>query len=177
MKPMHILGIDPGQTGALAVLNSMGQCEVIYPFDLIENGFNAHGFDELLWSVRGSFDAPLLACIEHVHAFPGQGVTSMFNFGKTAGIIEGVLTAHKIPFEKVLPKVWTKSFNMDSELSSPKQRAYQKACELFPTTSFLKGPRSKVPHTGMVDAVLIAEYARRHFYPRFKRVEQETSLN
>ena len=88
---------------------------------------------------------------------PGQGVTSMFHFGKSAGYIEGVLNAFKIKYDLIPPQRWKKVF----ELHSDKQESIDKCIQLFPKANLLPTPRCKKPSDGMAEALLIAEYGKR----------------
>lgn len=88
---------------------------------------------------------------------PGQGVTSMFHFGKSAGYIEGVLCALRIPFTLVTPQKWKKEF----ELHSDKTESIKVCQKLFEGVNLLPTPRCKKPSDGMAEALLIAEYGRR----------------
>ena len=88
---------------------------------------------------------------------PGQGVTSMFNFGANFGYIKGVLEALSIPYQEVSPQRWKKEFSLNSE----KEKSIDKCRQLFPNVSLLATPRCRVAHDGMAEALLMAEYARR----------------
>ncbi len=96
-------------------------------------------------------------CLERVGAMPGQGVTSMFNFGENFGFIQGVLEANGIPYELVTPQKWKREFGVTGDKNS----AVSVCQRLFPDVSLLKTERSKKPDDGMAEALLMAEYARR----------------
>jgi len=96
--------------------------------------------------------------VEKVGAMPGQGVVSMFNFGKSAGFIEGVLSAYHISYILVPPQRWKKEFDLHSD----KQQSIDVCKRLFPDVNLLPTPRCKKPSDGMAEALLIAEYARRN---------------
>lgn len=98
----------------------------------------------------------IFAVVEKVGAMPGQGVVSMFNFGKSAGFIEGVLEAFGIKTLLVPPQIWKKSYNLGSD----KQKSIEKCQEMHPELSLLPTPRCKKPSDGMAEAVLIAEYGK-----------------
>lgn len=85
---------------------------------------------------------------------PGQGVTSMFHFGKSAGYIEGVLKAFHIPYDLIPPQRWKKHYGLHSD----KQESIDKCLELFPDTCLLPTQRCKKPSDGMAEALLIAKY-------------------
>jgi len=144
MSKLYI-GIDPGKSGAIAFIPEFGEpwyikCDGTY-HDQAEAVRDA--VEEL-----GVFNP--FAFIEKVHAMPGQGVTSMFNFGKSAGALEMLLCALKIPFEHVTPQKWQKALGCQTK--GDKNVSKAKAQQLFPDL--------KVIHAN-ADALLIAEYCRR----------------
>ena len=89
---------------------------------------------------------------------PGQGVTSMFHFGKSAGYIEGVLSALRIEYELITPQKWKKMFDLHSD----KTESIKVCMDIFPEVNLLPTPRCKKPSDGMAEALLIAEYGRRN---------------
>ena len=89
---------------------------------------------------------------------PGQGVVSMFNFGQNFGFIQGVLKAYEIPFELVPPQKWKKEFSVTSD----KNTSIEVAKRLFPGVNLKATEKCKKDHDGMAEALLMAEYARRH---------------
>ena len=98
------IGIDPGKSGALALLTEDGQCTVV-PFQ--ESAYTA-----ILKAASGPSS---VCCLEKVGAMPGQGVVSMFNFGHNLGYIEGLLQAFDIPYQLVPPQTWKKEFCVTSD--------------------------------------------------------------
>lgn len=143
---MNYIGIDPGKSGALAVIYDTAEIEV-FPFD-----FNT--YTRVLNALEFT---QVKACVEKVNAMPGQGVVSMFNFGHNLGFIEGLLSAYYLPYQLVPPVKWKKEFS----LSSDKQKSIECCQKLFPGVSLLATDRSRKPHDGMAEALLMAEYARR----------------
>ena len=142
------IGIDPGKSGAMAIIHALGNVEVI-PFDAVN-------YSLALARVRsGAY--PVTCCVEKVSAMPGQGVVSMFNFGHNLGVIEGLLRGYGIPYQLVPPQTWKKEFS----LSSDKNKSIEVCQKLFPKVSLLATERSRKPSDGIAEAVLIAEYARR----------------
>jgi crossover junction endodeoxyribonuclease RuvC len=89
--------------------------------------------------------------IERVGAMPGQGVSSMFNFGRSAGIIEGVVAALRMPHTYVTPATWTKAVGR----AAGKDASRMRAMELFPSKADLF---KRVKDDGRADAALIAYY-------------------
>jgi crossover junction endodeoxyribonuclease RuvC len=98
-----------------------------------------------------------MCCLEKVGAMPGQGVTSMFNFGVSYGYIKGVLEANRIPYQEIPPQRWKKEFGLNSD----KAASVEVCRKLFPDVNLLATPRCRKPHDGMAEALLLAEYARR----------------
>lgn len=99
----------------------------------------------------------IVCAVEKVGARPGQGVTSMFHFGKSAGYIEGVLTALKIPYQLVPPKKWKKVFS----LSNDKSQSIETCKRLFPNVDLRATERCRTDSDGKAESLLLAEYARR----------------
>ena len=143
---MIYIGIDPGANGGIGIINTH------------ENYVEAYAYspDELL---KELCIYPRAWCmVEEVHAMPGQGVTSMFSFGKNFGYILGVLESRFIPYELVKPQKWKKEFGCTSD----KNTSIAVCKRLFPLVDLKKTERSRKDHDGMAEALLIAEYARRH---------------
>lgn len=140
------IGIDPGKSGALACVWENGFAQVI--------PFNASDYITFLRTLQ---EREAVACVEQVHAMPGQGVVSMFNFGHNLGFIEGTLQSLGIRYQLVPPQKWKKEFS----LSSDKKKCIEVCQKLFPDVSLLPSGRSRTPHDGMAEALLLAEYARR----------------
>lgn len=141
------IGIDPGKSGALAILYDDGQVET--------HAFDAGVYTHTLKAVRG-VDS-IICCVEKVSAMPGQGVVSMFNFGHNLGFIEGLLRAYGIPYQLVPPQTWKKEFSLNSD----KAKSIEVCQKLFPNANLLATIRSRKPSDGIAEAILMAEYARR----------------
>lgn len=147
---MIFIGIDPGKNGGIALISSKKSFVYALPYSN----------DSLLLWLRGAKNtSECIAYVETVHAMPGQGVTSMFNFGKNYGYILGVLGAYHIHIVDVTPQKWKKYM----EVTSDKNTSIDLCKRLFPDINLLATPRSKKPHDGMAEALLIAEYGRRHY--------------
>ena len=145
---MFYIGIDPGKKGGFAIISEGGV--IVCPWD-----------DDKFVAAMGleARNGECVACVEQVHAMHGQGVSSMFSFGKAAGFIEGVLSANRIPFQLVPPKKWKKEYSLGND----KNQSIAVCKKLFPTVSLLSTPRCTKDSDGMAEALLMAEYARRHF--------------
>ena len=149
---MVYIGIDPGRYGGYAAING----------DAVETHiWNDEGFIEWLKKI----EKPAKICLEGVHAFPSdnatgyRGVTSTFNFGKSAGFIEGVIQTLGVPYERVDPRRWKGEFGLDSD----KQKSIDLCKQLFPNVSLIPSARARKDSDGMAEALLMAEYARRNF--------------
>lgn len=142
---MTYIGIDPGKKGSLALLENGAVS--IFPFD-----------EDTYINVLGKVDPhAAVCCLEHVGAMPGQGVTSMFNFGTNFGFIQGVLRACKIPFELVRPQKWKKEFSITADKNS----SIAVCKRLFPEVSLLRTAKCKKEDDNVAESVLLAEFARR----------------
>ena len=147
---MIVIGIDPGISGAIAVLFGDGTLASVHDMPTLKVG------------TKQQVDAAALAgliptChafVERSQAMPGQGVTSMFNYGRSYGVIIGILATLGIPYEEVAPQTW-KAVMMKGA-SKEKGASIAVASKLFPHVDLL---RSK--DHGKSDALLIAEYGRR----------------
>ena len=152
---MIYIGVDPGKNGGIAKINT-------------DNGFvKTVTFSEesLISELEGYFmfdKSPLRCVLEKVNAMPGQGVVSMFNFGQNYGFIQGVLKAYGIPYELVTPQKWKKEFSCTSD----KNTSIEVCKRLFPGVNLKATDRCKKDHDGMAEALLIAEYGRRHYNGR-----------
>lgn len=142
------LGIDPGQKGGIAVV--CGNSATTNPYTDAEL--------KALCRELSVNKAPVMCCLEKVSAMPKQGVTSMFNFGKAYGYIKGMLEAFSIPYQEIPPQRWKKEFGLNSD----KEKSIDVCRRLFPDVNLLATPKCKKPHDGMAEALLMAEYARRH---------------
>ena len=160
---MKIIGIDPGLSGGIAVLENN---KVLNIFDMpvmSEGKKNKRQLNsaQLVALIKENvqFDEDVAVVVEQVNAMPGQGVTSMFNFGQTFGAIKGVCAALELPIFFVRPSKWKKHFEL---INSSKDSSRTKAIEMFPT---LSSQLSKKKDVNKSDAILIARF---HSETRFK---------
>lgn len=142
------IGIDPGRNGGIAYIDTEYNNSGTEPY-------SDKGLIELCKYVKNG--GKVMCCLEKVGAMPGQGVVSMFNFGQSVGYIKGVLESFKIPYQEITPQKWKREFG----LSSKKAASVEVCNKLFPEVDLLATPKSKKPHDGMAEALLMAEYARR----------------
>lgn len=142
---MIYIGIDPGQKGGYAMIDDDNV--YTWPWDN----------EEFIKFAQSIDDPHAVCCLEKVGAMPKQGLASTFNFGKSAGFIEGVLQTCGISYQLVPPQRWKKEFS----LSSDKNKSIDVCQRLFPNVSLMRTEKCKVPSDGMAEALLMAEYARR----------------
>ena len=149
---MIYIGIDPGKSGSYAIIaeSETGKAVFAYPWDDMF-------FAMEMASIMQRKAEGIVAAVEKVGAMKGQGVTSMFSFGKNAGFIEGVLTALGIPYQLIPPKKWKGEFGLNSD-----KAASVAVCKrLFPDVDLRPTSRCRKDSDGMAEALLMAEYARR----------------
>ncbi len=153
---MKIIGIDPGLSGAIAVMHDK---KVINMYDMpvmAEGKKNKRQLNssQLVNIIKENIneDEDTIVVVEQVNAMPGQGVTSMFNFGQTFGAIKGVCAALKLPIFFVRPSKWKKHFEL---INSSKDASRTKVIEMYPT---LSGQLAKKRDVNKSDAVLIAKF-------------------
>ena len=158
---MIVFGIDPGVSGALSIYENKKLKEVIDMPTMSEGKKNKKQINaaqlslEIKQRINGSSEAAVV--IEHVTAMPGQGVTSMFNFGQSFGVIKGICSALTLPIYFVRPVKWKKHFNL---IGSSKDASRTKAIELFPSFS---NDMAKKKDANKADAILIGRYFLDHF--------------
>lgn len=150
---MIILGIDPGLSGALCLMGDVTHHSEIIDiptFSLSRNGKNKREVDAIGLSNAINEHLPIKHCfIEQVGAMPGQGVSSVFAFGKSYGVIIGVLAARGIPVTYVHPRVWKKALGVPAAKDGARARASQ----LLPR---LSAKWSRAKDDGRAEAALIA---------------------
>ncbi len=155
---MYIIGIDPGISGAICFFENGKIIDVIEMPSMAEGKKNKRQvngnqlFNEISSRLSESNQDKVRVVVEHVTAMPGQGVTSMFNFGQSFGVIKGICSAMQLPIYFVRPTKWKKYFNL---IKTSKDASRSRAIEIFPKFSE-KLKRKK--DTNKADAILIASY-------------------
>ena len=154
---MRIIGIDPGLSGGIAILDDL---KIFDMFDMPimsegkknKNQLNSAQLVNIIKKhiVLGK----TFVIVEQVSAMPGQGVTSMFNFGQTFGSIKGICAALNLPIFYVRPAKWKKHFEL---INSSKDASRTKVIEMYPSIS---SRLSKKKDVNKADAILIARYFR-----------------
>jgi hypothetical protein len=159
---MIYIGIDPGLSGAVAVITP--DYNIVYdtPTVLVEGEKTKHKYIVPAMALllkpysMGCRGVEVLAILENVHSMPKQGVASSFCFGEGKGMWEGILAAFEIPMELVSPQRWKKAIMADQ--GKDKSAARFKAMALFPD---MAGALTLVKHDGRAEALLMAEYGKR----------------
>ena len=153
---MKIIGIDPGLSGAIAILENNKGLNIFEIPVMSEGKKNKRQLNsaQLVKLLRDNItkNEEVSVVVEQVNAMPGQGVTSMFNFGQTFGAIKGVCAALELPIFFVRPTKWKKYFEL---LNSSKDASRTKAIEMYPS---LSNQLSKKKDVNKSDAILIARF-------------------
>ncbi len=153
---MIIIGIDPGITGGICILENKKIIEVYDTPTMIDGKKNKRQVNgsQVANIIKEELnkDKEIVVVVEHVNAMPGQGVTSMFNFGQSFGVIKGICSALSLPIYFVRPTKWKKHFNL---IKTNKEASRTKAIEIYPEISS-KLARKK--DSNKADAILIARY-------------------
>ena len=153
---MLIFGIDPGVSGAISVLENKKVIEVFDMPTMIDGKKNKKQVNGAqvtnIIKERLNKNQEIIVVVEHVNAMPGQGVTSMFNFGQSFGVIKGICSALSIPIYFVRPMKWKKYFNL---IKTNKDASRTKVIEVYPEIS---SKLSRKKDSNKADAILIARY-------------------
>ena len=155
---MLIIGIDPGISGSICFFDNGKIVDVIEMPTMTDGKKNkkqvngSQIYNEILKRVNNSEKKNIRVVIEQVSAMPGQGVTSMFNFGQSFGILKGICSAMQLPMYFVRPAKWKKYFNL---LNSEKDASRTRAIEIFP---YFSSQLSRKKDSNKADAILIASF-------------------
>ena len=155
---MLIIGIDPGISGSICFLEDGIVKDVLEMPTMTEGKKNkkqvngSQIYNEISFRIKTYEKKNIKVVIEQVSAMPGQGVTSMFNFGQSFGILKGICSAMQLPIYFVRPAKWKKYFNL---INSEKDASRTRAIEIFP---YFSSNLSKKKDSNKADAILIASY-------------------
>ncbi len=150
-------GIDPGKKGGYAFIKKSDDGTQNVSAKIWDDCDFVNDLNDLVaWVDRRN--GSIVCAVEKVGSMHGQGVKSTFSFGKSAGYIEGVLTALKIPYQLVPPQKWKKSFS----LSNDKKQSIETCKRLFPNVDLRATQRCRTDSDGKAESLLLAEYARRN---------------
>ena len=164
---MLIIGIDPGISGSICFFQDGKIVDVVEMPTMIEGKKNkkqvngSQIFNEISEKIKKLDNKEIKVVIEQVSAMPGQGVTSMFNFGQSFGILKGICSTMQLPMYFVRPAKWKKYFNL---INSEKDASRTRAIEIFP---YFSSQLSKKKDSNKADAILIASF----YYETYK-IEQ-----
>ena len=155
---MLIIGIYPGITGSICFFENGKIIDLIDMPNMADgkkqkrqvNG--AQIYNEIFLRIKNLDKKNIKVVIEHVSAMPGQGVTSMFNFGQSFGVLKGICSAMQLPMHFVRPAKWKKFFNL---INAEKDASRTKAIEIFP---YISPQLSKKKDANKADAALIASF-------------------
>ena len=160
---MLIIGIDPGVSGSICFFKDGQILDVIEMPTMNEGKKNkkqvngSQIYNEIVKRIDKDVVSNTRVVIEHVTAMPGQGVTSMFNFGQSFGILKGICSAMQLPMYFVRPAKWKKYFNL---INSEKDASRTRAIEIFPHFSSQLSKKD----SNKADAILIASF----YYETYK---------
>ena len=162
---MLIIGIDPGITGAICFFED-GELKDVIDMPTMASGNKnkkqingSQIFNEISLRIQNYKSVNINVVVEQVSAMPGQGVTSMFNFGQSFGVLKGVCAAMQLPIFFVRPAKWKKYFSL---INSEKDASRTRAIEIFP---YFSSQLAKKKDSNKADAILIASF----YYETYKK--------
>ena len=164
---MLIIGIDPGISGSICFFQDGKILDVIEMPTMTEGKKNkkqvngSQIYNEISIRAKNYQNQEIRVVVEQVSAMPGQGVTSMFNFGQSFGILKGICSAMQLPIFFVRPAKWKKFYNL---INSEKDASRTRAIEIFP---YFSSQLSKKKDSNKADAILIASF----YYETHKIIE------
>lgn len=164
---MLIIGIDPGITGAICFFEDGEVKDVIEMPNMADGKKNKRQingsqiFNEISVRINNIPKKEVLVVMEQVSAMPGQGVTSMFNFGQSFGVIKGICSAMQLSVHLVRPVKWKKYYSL---IKCEKDASRTKVIEIFP---YISSKLSKKKDSNKADAILIASF----FHNTYQKVE------
>ena len=164
---MLIIGIDPGITGSICFFENGKIIDLIDMPNMADgkkqkrqvNG--AQIYNEIFLRIKNLDKKNIKVVIEQVSAMPGQGVTSMFNFGQSFGVLKGICSAMQLSMYFVRPAKWKKYFNL---INSEKDASRTRAIQIFP---YISAQLSRKKDANKADAILIASF----FYETYQSEE------
>jgi crossover junction endodeoxyribonuclease RuvC len=164
---MLIIGIDPGISGSICFFQDGKIIDVIEMPTMTEGKKNkkqvngSQIFNEISERIKKIDNKDIKVIIEQVSAMPGQGVTSMFNFGQSFGILKGICSAMQLSMYFIRPAKWKKYFSL---INSEKDASRARAIEIFP---YFSSQLSRKKDSNKADAILIASF----YYETYKAEE------
>jgi len=161
---MLVIGIDPGISGSICFFQDGKIIDVVEMPTMTDGKKNkkqvngSQTFNEISERIKKIDKKDIRVIIEQVSAMPGQGVTSMFNFGQSFGILKGICSAMQLSMYFVRPAKWKKYFSL---INSEKDASRTKAIEIFP---YFSSNLSRKKDSNKADAILIASF----YYETYK---------
>ena len=161
---MIIIGIDPGISGSICFFEDGKVTDIVEMPNMADGKKNkrqvngAQIYNEISLRIKNFQKEDIKVVIEQVSAMPGQGVTSMFNFGQSFGVLKGICSAMQLSTYFIRPAKWKKYFNL---INSEKDASRTKAIQIFP---YVSEKLSKKKDSNKADAILIASF----FYETFQ---------
>jgi|TARA_B110000263_G_C15091439_1_gene410982 crossover junction endodeoxyribonuclease RuvC len=155
---MLIIGIDPGISGAICFFKNGEVKEILDIPNMAEGKKNKRQingpqiYNEISKRIINIPKNEVVVVIEQVSAMPGQGVTSMFNFGQSFGVLKGICSAMQLSMHFVRPAKWKKYFNL---IKTEKDASRTKVIEIFP---YISSQLSRKKDSNKADAILIASF-------------------
>ena len=155
---MIIIGIDPGISGSICFFEDGKIIDIVEMPNMAVGKKNkrqvngAQIYNEISLRIKNFNKEDIRVVIEQVSAMPGQGVTSMFNFGQSFGVLKGICSAMQLPMYFVRPAKWKKYFNL---INSEKDASRTKAIQIFP---YISSELSKKKDANKADAILLASF-------------------
>jgi len=164
---MLIISIDPGISGAICFFEEGQVNEILEMPTMAEGKKNKRQingpqiYNEISSRINKFSKKDIIVVIEQVSAMPGQGVTSMFNFGQSFGVLKGICSAMQLSMHFVRPAKWKKYFGL---IKTEKDASRTKVIEIFP---YISAKLSKKKDSNKADAILIASF----FYNTYKKID------
>jgi|TARA_B100000929_G_scaffold105598_1_gene83633 crossover junction endodeoxyribonuclease RuvC len=164
---MLIIGIDPGISGAICFFEEGQVKEIIDIPTMAEGKKNKRQingpqiYNEISLRINKLKKKDIVVAIEQISAMPGQGVTSMFNFGQSFGVLKGICSAMQLSMYFIRPAKWKKYFGL---IKTEKDASRTKAIEIFP---YISSQLSRKKDSNKADALLIASF----FYNTYKKTD------
>ena len=155
---MLIIGIDPGISGSICFFEDGKVIDIVEMPSMADGKKNkrqvngAQIYNEISLRIKNFNKEDIRVVIEQVSAMPGQGVTSMFNFGQSFGVLKGICSAMQLPMYFVRPAKWKKYFNL---INTEKDASRTKAIQIFP---YISSELSKKKDANKADAILLASF-------------------
>ena len=147
-----IIGIDPGISGAIVLIDDDGKFIDALPMPSIKTGKASRVNAAAIVAFLSAYKSLDHCYIEQVGAMPGNGGVSMFNFGHSAGVVEGLIAGMGIPYSRITPQAWKKAYNL---IGKDKDAARSRAVELYPQVRLLD---QKGKGQAIADAIFIARH-------------------